>query len=162
MEEGRYSFGEFSIAPGGRQVFQGTRTIPLPPKTFDVLYLLVRNPGDLVSRSEISASIWPGSMSLTPTSPISWSPYARFLGRTRSRPFQNSAIGSRFRSTAIDMLRRARSAGFSSSDSLQSDPAFRELRDHPDFQCERRKLQRLEEQARAALHNVLDHFVAPQ
>jgi DNA-binding winged helix-turn-helix (wHTH) protein len=60
MEECRYSFGEFSVAPGGRQVFQGTRTIPLPPKTFDVLYLLVRNHGDLVSRSEISASIWPG------------------------------------------------------------------------------------------------------
>lgn len=59
MQEGRYSFGEFSIAPGERQVFQGTRTIPLPPKTFDVLHLLVRNHGDLVSRSQISATIWP-------------------------------------------------------------------------------------------------------
>jgi tetratricopeptide (TPR) repeat protein len=60
MEESKYSFGEFSMAPGERQVFQGTRTIPLPPKTFDVLHLLVRNHGDLVSRSEIAASIWPG------------------------------------------------------------------------------------------------------
>lgn len=59
MEEGRYSFGEFSIAPGERQVFQGRRTILLPPKTFDVLHLLVHNHGDLVSRSQISATIWP-------------------------------------------------------------------------------------------------------
>lgn len=425
MEDGRYSFGEFSIAPGGRQVFQGTRTIPLPPKTFDVLYLLVRNHGGLVSRSEISASIWPGvhvtDANLTNivvtlrkilghdsiqtvskfgyrfTLPVTGEPgvkqiaYASFvrgkellqhrsldsiqrardlfwfclaqdpqfapawawLGRscrllekfsngTTETPelaeaafqrafaidpdlacahyfytqlqmdsgraleamtrlasrlttrgedpeilaalvqvlrycglldesvvahqrsvtldptirtsvahthflqgryadvFENyignhfyldavawSAMGEVDRAVtllrtrlaeselsplmrtleasllavlesrraealelmdrtaliqepevlfylarhcamlnaaepAISMLRRARSAGFSSSHSLQSDPAFRELRDHPDFQCERQKMQRLEEQARAALHNVLDHFVAPQ
>ncbi len=60
MEEGRYNFGEFSVAPGERQVFQGRRPIPLPPKTFDVLQLLVRNHGDLVSRSKIAATIWPG------------------------------------------------------------------------------------------------------
>jgi DNA-binding winged helix-turn-helix (wHTH) protein len=60
MEESRYNFGEFSMAPGERQVFWGTHTISLPPKTFDVLQLLVRNHGDLVSRSEIAAGIWPG------------------------------------------------------------------------------------------------------
>jgi hypothetical protein len=59
------------------------------------------------------------------------------------------------------MLRRARLAGFFSSQSLQDDPAFRELRDHPDFQCERQEMKRLEGQARATFHNVLDHFAAP-
>lgn len=63
---------------------------------------------------------------------------------------------------AIDLLRRARLARFSSSHSLQNDPAFRELRGHPDFECERQEMKRLKEQARASLHTVLDHFVAPQ
>ena len=60
MEDSAYRFGEFSILPAQRALLRGTKSLPLPPKAFDALHLLVRNHGGLVSRDEISRTLWPG------------------------------------------------------------------------------------------------------
>jgi DNA-binding winged helix-turn-helix (wHTH) protein len=59
MEGDTYRFGEFSITPGERRLFQAGKNVPLPPKAFDALYLLVRNDGRLVSRAEVVRTLWP-------------------------------------------------------------------------------------------------------
>ena len=38
-----------------------TRRLPLPPKAFDTLLLLVRQPGHLMSKSELMKALWPDS-----------------------------------------------------------------------------------------------------
>ncbi len=54
-----YRFGHFSISPGDRRLFAGTKNVLLAPKVFDLLLLLVTNHGRLVSRDEIVRAVWP-------------------------------------------------------------------------------------------------------
>ena len=60
MADRVYRFGEFSIAPEERRLFHGTQTVPLAPKAFDALMLLVKKRGNLVGRDEITRTLWPG------------------------------------------------------------------------------------------------------
>ncbi len=59
MQDGVYVFGDFSLSPGERRLFQANRDVVLPPKAFDALLLLVRLHGALVSRDEIIRTLWP-------------------------------------------------------------------------------------------------------
>jgi DNA-binding winged helix-turn-helix (wHTH) protein len=59
MEEGAYRFSEFSLFPCERRLSRGGESIPLPPKAFDAVHLLVRNHGRLVLREEIVETLWP-------------------------------------------------------------------------------------------------------
>ena len=59
MEDGAYRFGEFSLFPSERRLCQSGTCIPLPPKAFDAMHLLVRNHGGLVLRQEIIQTLWP-------------------------------------------------------------------------------------------------------
>lgn len=53
-----FRFGDFALCPRDRRLSLGPNAIPLPPKAFDLLELLVRNHGTLVSRSEIFSNLW--------------------------------------------------------------------------------------------------------
>lgn len=55
-----FRFGEFSLSPSERRLSHGNESVPLSPKAFDLLELLVRNHGSLVPRSELFATLWPG------------------------------------------------------------------------------------------------------
>jgi DNA-binding winged helix-turn-helix (wHTH) protein len=59
MQDGAYAFGDFSLSPSERRLFQAGRDLVLPPKAFDALLLLVRHHGGLVSRDEIIRTLWP-------------------------------------------------------------------------------------------------------
>ena len=56
-----YGFGPFRLLPGERILRRGDRILPLPPKAFDTLLLLVRHPGHLMSKSELMKALWPDS-----------------------------------------------------------------------------------------------------
>lgn len=56
-----YRFGDFTIWPSERRLLKGEQPVPLPPKVFDALLLLVRNHGRLVSRQEIVSTLWPNT-----------------------------------------------------------------------------------------------------
>jgi DNA-binding winged helix-turn-helix (wHTH) protein len=59
--------------------------------------------------------------------------------------------------STIDLIRRARQAGFWSSQSLQRDTVFQSIRNHPDFQSEIHEAQRLEAHSLKALTEILGH-----
>ena len=54
-----YRFLNFYLYPSERQLHQGSKLIPLQPKTFDVLLALVRNAGSLVLRDRLVNEVWP-------------------------------------------------------------------------------------------------------
>jgi DNA-binding winged helix-turn-helix (wHTH) protein len=60
MENGTYRFGEFTLSPTERQLTRNGQCVPLPPRAFDTLHLLVRRHETLVPRSELFSSLWPG------------------------------------------------------------------------------------------------------
>jgi TolB-like protein/Flp pilus assembly protein TadD len=54
-----YEFGSFRLNPRERLLLRGTMVVPLTPKVFDTLIVLVRNSGHVVSKDELMREIWP-------------------------------------------------------------------------------------------------------
>ena len=52
-------FGPFVLDPPAQTLVTEGREIPLPPKAFAVLLVLVRNAGHIVTREEIFREVWP-------------------------------------------------------------------------------------------------------
>src|SRR5262245_36901949 len=55
----RYTFGEFRLDAGPRQLFRQNVPVPLPGKAFDTLWALVRRHGQSVTKDELITEIWP-------------------------------------------------------------------------------------------------------
>jgi TolB-like protein/DNA-binding winged helix-turn-helix (wHTH) protein/tetratricopeptide (TPR) repeat protein len=54
-----YEFGSFRLDVAERRLLCGNQTIPLPPKVFDTLTLLVENNNRLVTKEELMSKLWP-------------------------------------------------------------------------------------------------------
>jgi Tol biopolymer transport system component/DNA-binding winged helix-turn-helix (wHTH) protein len=52
-------FGDFSLDPAERHLLYRGQSVPLTPKVFDTLLLLVRNAGHLVEKEAFLKQIWP-------------------------------------------------------------------------------------------------------
>lgn len=56
-----YSFDRFRLNAAERLLFDGDRSVQLPPKAFDTLLLLVENGGRVMSKERMLTEIWEGS-----------------------------------------------------------------------------------------------------
>ena len=54
-------FEPFRLDPGNRRLSCGEQTIPIRPKTFDVLKYLVEHAGELVTKNELLDAVWPAT-----------------------------------------------------------------------------------------------------
>ncbi len=54
-----YRFGNYTLYPSDRMLKRGDRPIALAPKAFDALLCLVRGAEHMVSKRELSESLWP-------------------------------------------------------------------------------------------------------
>lgn len=54
-----FQFGNFSLNPGERRLLRRGEVIPLTPKVFDTLLLLVKNAGHLVEKETFLRQLWP-------------------------------------------------------------------------------------------------------
>ena len=54
-----YRFGEFTLDVPDRRLTRGTCPVHLAPKTYDVLVVLIRRAGRLVTKHELLERIWP-------------------------------------------------------------------------------------------------------
>ncbi|MES1258662.1 MAG: transcriptional regulator [Acidobacteriota bacterium] len=55
-----YRFGSFTISAANRMLFRNDLVVPLTPKLFDTLFLLVRNAGNVVPKSRLLDEVWAG------------------------------------------------------------------------------------------------------
>ena len=55
----RYEFGPFQVDAVERILTKGQQVIPLTPKAFDTLVVLVRNSGHVVEKDELLKEVWP-------------------------------------------------------------------------------------------------------
>ncbi len=58
-EEEALEFGPFRLLVGRGELLLRGRPVQLGPRAFDLLKVLVRRPGDLVTKDEILAEVWP-------------------------------------------------------------------------------------------------------
>ena len=56
-----YTFGDFRLDRGSGLLFHNNQPIPLTPKVFDTLLILVENSGRLVEKDEFMKRLWPGT-----------------------------------------------------------------------------------------------------
>jgi DNA-binding winged helix-turn-helix (wHTH) protein len=56
-----YAFGAYRLNVTQRALTHAGQSVPLPPKTFDLLLLLVRNPGRAFSKQELMTELWPNT-----------------------------------------------------------------------------------------------------
>src|SRR5262252_6233398 len=56
-----FQFDEFALDVGERRLLRGAETVRLSPKAYDVLVVLVRQSGRLVTKAELLARVWPES-----------------------------------------------------------------------------------------------------
>ena len=56
-----YEFGPFVLEAAEHRLMRDGRLVPLPPKVFETLLLLVQRSGHVVEKDEIMKSIWPDS-----------------------------------------------------------------------------------------------------
>jgi DNA-binding winged helix-turn-helix (wHTH) protein/Tfp pilus assembly protein PilF len=61
MDARSYSFGPFRLLPSEHLLLRGDSAIPLAPKSFDLLVVLVSRHGQLLTRDELMQAIWPDS-----------------------------------------------------------------------------------------------------
>ena len=61
--EGRklYAFGPFRIDPDKELLLREGKTVPLTPKTFQILLVLVRNSKEIVTKDDLMKTVWPGT-----------------------------------------------------------------------------------------------------
>jgi DNA-binding winged helix-turn-helix (wHTH) protein/tetratricopeptide (TPR) repeat protein len=53
-----YEFGPFRVDTRERQLLRGEEVIPLRPKVFDILLMLVQNSGHIVSKDDVMKHVW--------------------------------------------------------------------------------------------------------
>jgi len=54
-----YAFGEFRFDPKGRVLFRSGQMVPLFPKAIEVLACLMENPGQVTTKEDLLAKVWP-------------------------------------------------------------------------------------------------------
>jgi TolB-like protein/DNA-binding winged helix-turn-helix (wHTH) protein len=57
-----YEFGQFILDPTEKRLFSNRKVVPLAPKVFDTLVLLVENQGRLIRKEELLKALWPDSV----------------------------------------------------------------------------------------------------
>src|SRR5262245_24402272 len=57
-----YEFGPFRLIPEERQLLCDNQPVPLTPKSFDLLVVLVEKSGQLIEKAELIKRVWPDSI----------------------------------------------------------------------------------------------------
>jgi TolB-like protein/DNA-binding winged helix-turn-helix (wHTH) protein len=75
-----YEFGPFRLIPEERQLLRDNQPLPLTPKSFDLLVVLVENSGHLIEKGELLKRIWPDSFVEEANLSVNMSALRRALG----------------------------------------------------------------------------------
>ena len=81
-----YAFGEFELDVGENQLRRDGEILPLTPKAYEVLLLLVENCGHLISKEEFFQRVWEGSFVEENNLADNISTLRRVLGDDRRKP----------------------------------------------------------------------------
>src|SRR5215813_8596208 len=54
-----YEFGPFRVDADDRQLLRAGEVVPLTPKVFDILLVLVQNSGHILTKAEVMKLVWP-------------------------------------------------------------------------------------------------------
>ena len=77
-------FGRFRLFTRQRELRLGDVTVPLGSRAFDVLLILVESEGELVTKEELLARVWPGAVVEESNIQVQVSALRKALGEERN------------------------------------------------------------------------------
>jgi DNA-binding winged helix-turn-helix (wHTH) protein len=80
-----FVFGSFRLLPTQRLLIEGDKPVHLGSRAFDILVALLERPGELVSKEELMAKVWPNTFVASPNLAVHISALRRALGEERNR-----------------------------------------------------------------------------
>jgi TolB-like protein/Tfp pilus assembly protein PilF len=96
-----YEFGPFQLDTAERHLFRNGCIVPLTPKLFDILLLLVQKSGHLISKDHLMNAIWPDSFVEENNLTVSISALRKSLGRSAGgRSYIETVSGRGYRFAA--------------------------------------------------------------
>lgn len=81
-----YEFGPFTLDPAERVLTREGRPVPLTPKAFDLLVVLVENGGHLLGKKDLMEAVWPDSFVEEGNLTFTVSSLRKALGEDRKEP----------------------------------------------------------------------------
>lgn len=75
-----YRFGEFRLDKTNRLLFRQSETVPIPPKVFDLLLVLVERSSEVVEKEELMRLLWPDTIVEENNLTVSMSALRKALG----------------------------------------------------------------------------------
>jgi Tol biopolymer transport system component/DNA-binding winged helix-turn-helix (wHTH) protein len=81
-----YEFGPFTLDPAERVLTRDGRPVPLTPKAFDLLVVLVENGGHLLGKKDLMEAVWPDSFVEEGNLTFTVSSLRKALGEDRKEP----------------------------------------------------------------------------
>lgn len=80
IAQANFEFGPFRLIPNESQLLRDGEPVPLTPKSFDLLVVLVQNAGHLVEKGELLNRVWPDSFVEEANLSVKMSELRRALG----------------------------------------------------------------------------------
>src|SRR2546422_7276786 len=103
-----YDFGSYSVDESERLLLRGDEVVPLTPKAFEMLLVLVESSGHVLTKEELMKRVWPDT--IVEEANLSHNIYKlrEALGeaaavRSTSRPYRVAVIGSSVTSPSCAM-----------------------------------------------------------
>jgi TolB-like protein/Tfp pilus assembly protein PilF len=81
-----YEFGPFRVDPQQRVLWRDRQLVPLTPKLFDILLVLVQNSGRILSKGEFQDLVWPDTAVEEGSLTRNISTLRKALGESRANP----------------------------------------------------------------------------
>lgn len=107
-----YTFGPFLLETNERRLTNNGRPVPLTPKEFDLLLLLVSNHGRLLTKAEILDRVWEGCSSYESSLTAHISTLREALAHTREKRYIETVSKRGYRFVAnVEQVRSNPSAG---------------------------------------------------
>ena len=90
-----YEFDEFQLDPEERKLWRRGQVMPLPGKAFEMLLVLIRNRGRLLTKDELFQLVWPDQIVEESNLTVNMSAIRRALGERASNPRYITTISGR-------------------------------------------------------------------
>jgi Tol biopolymer transport system component/DNA-binding winged helix-turn-helix (wHTH) protein len=90
-----YEFDEFQLEPDERKLMRHGQLIPLHGKAFEMLLVLIRNRGKLLTKDELFALVWPDQIVEESNLTVNISAIRRALGERANNPHYITTVSGR-------------------------------------------------------------------
>ena len=120
-----YGFGPFLLDPAERVLTREGQPVPLTPKVFDLLVVLVENGGHLLGKKDLMGAVWPDSFVEEGNLTFTISSLRKALGEDPKEPqYIETVPRSGYRFVANVRVLEGNSGGERAGHDAHAEPAF--------------------------------------